>query len=314
MKERDELLMRVVELYYQQGLNQNKVAGVVGISRPMVSRLLIEARNKGIVEIKVHSKINKNSRLSLKIRDTFGLQDATIISGNYNYNEAIQKCGAVASEFLYSILDNNMTIGITWGPMINSLCDSLQEKQYYNVHVLQMVGSLGTGNPLIDGIELAYRISSKLNGTYSNIISPAFVDNEFVQEYLFNQPQIKSIINMANNLDVVLTGIGSVSDNRSTLRVAGYLTESDVKELTNNGCVGHVAARFFDDKGNEILLKDHYPIAVPLDALKNARKSIGICASASRAAPVIAAIKSSFINTLIADEALANEMLDLTDK
>ena len=82
MKERDELLVRVAELYYQQNLSQNEVAKIIGVSRPLVSRLLIEARNTGIVEIKIHTKIKKNGDLSLKLRNTFNLKEAIVVEGN----------------------------------------------------------------------------------------------------------------------------------------------------------------------------------------------------------------------------------------
>ncbi len=313
MKEREELLMRAVELYYQQNLSQNEVAKIIGVSRPMVSRLLIEARNTGVVEIKIHSKIKKNGDLSYKLRNKFNLKDAIVVAGEYNYEEATQKCGIVAAEFLHSILENNMTIGITWGPMINALCDSLETREYYNVRILQMVGCLGSGNPEIDGIEIAHRISKKVNGTYSNIIAPAYVDNQYIQEYLLSQPQIASTIKNAGNSDIIISGVGSIYNNSSTLRISGFLKEDTRLKMIEKGCVGHIAARFFDTAGNEMFLENHLPIAVSLDTLSKAKWSIGICAAANRAKSVITAIKSGFINTLIADESIADEMLRISD-
>ncbi len=313
MKEREELLMRAVELYYQQNLSQNEVAKIIEVSRPMVSRLLIEARNTGIVEIKIHNKIKKNGDLSYQLRNAFNLKDAIVVAGNYNYEEATKKCGIVAAEFLHSILENNMTIGITWGSMINALCDSLKPREYYNVRVLQMVGCLGSGHPDIDGIEIAHRISKKINGTYSNIVAPAYVDNPHIQEYLLTQPQIAATIKNASNADIILTGIGSIFNSRSTLEVSGFLKESSRKDLIKKGCVGHLAARFFDKDGTEMYMENHFPIAIPLSILSKAKWSIGICAGTSRAKSAIAAIKSGYINTLIADEAIANEMLEISN-
>ena len=60
MAERTDLLVRVAELYYEQGLNQNEVAKLLNTSRPTVSRLLDEAKDAGVVEIVVHSPIRKD--------------------------------------------------------------------------------------------------------------------------------------------------------------------------------------------------------------------------------------------------------------
>ena len=310
MKEKDELIIRVAELYYQQNLNQNAISEILKISRPMVSRLLNEARTSGVVEIKIHSRTKKNPELSLKVRNAFKLRDAIIFSGEYKDSEAVDKCGIVTDEFLHSVLENNMTIGISWGSVINSFCESLQEKNYYNVHILQLVGCLGTGNPHLDGVELAYRISHKLNGTYSNIVAPAFVDNKFVQEYLLVESQIASTIKKAANADIVLTGIGSIFNDQSTLKISGFLTDAEQKAMIKKGCVGHILARFFNKNGSEMFLTDKHPISAPLEILKSAKWSVGLCVGAYRASPVISAIKHGYINTLIADESLAIAMLN----
>lgn len=311
MKTREDLLIRAAELYYQQGLSQNDIAEILCISRPTVSRILDEARELGIIEIIIHSPIKKNAELSKSLRTTFNLKDAIVVSGSFDYDTALHKCSTAAAHFLNSIIENNHTLGISWGPAINYLCDSIEPHEYYNINVVQMVGCLGTGNPSIDGLELAMKISDKLKGTYSNIYAPAFVDNETVYSYLIVEPQIEATLKKALNVDIVLTGIGSLSDRASTLQRSGYLTEKERQNLLSKGGVGHLLARIFDINGTEIPIEGKYVISAPLDALRSPKWSIGICASEMKAISVLAAIRAGYINTLISDEALAIKLLEL---
>lgn len=311
MNTREDLLIRAAELYYQQGLSQNAIAEILCTSRPTVSRILEEARELGIIEIIIHSPIKKNAELSKSLRTAFNLKDAIVVSGSFDYDTALQKCSTAAAHFLNSILENNNTIGISWGPAINYLCDSIEPHEYYNINVVQMVGCLGTGNPSIDGLELAMKISNKLKGTYSNIYAPAFVDNETVYSYLIVEPQIEATLKKALNVDIVLTGIGSLYDRASTLQRSGYLTENERQNLLSKGGVGHLLARIFDANGNEIPIEGKYVISTPLDALRSPKWSIGICASEMKAISVLAAIRAGYINTLISDEALAIKLLKL---
>lgn len=46
-----EELIRVSQMYYDEGLNQSQIAGEIGYSRSSVSRMLTEARETGIVQI-----------------------------------------------------------------------------------------------------------------------------------------------------------------------------------------------------------------------------------------------------------------------
>ena len=61
MSTKESLLIRAAELYYQQGLSQQRIAELFGVSRPTVSRLLDEARACGIVEIRVHAPLRKDA-------------------------------------------------------------------------------------------------------------------------------------------------------------------------------------------------------------------------------------------------------------
>ncbi len=314
MNTKEDLLIRAAELYYHQGLSQNAIAELLCTSRPTVSRILDEARESGIVEIIIHSPIKKNTELSKSLRKAFNLKDVIVVSGNYEYATALKKCSAAAAHFLNSILDNSNTIGISWGPAINYLSDALEPQEYYNVNVVQLVGCLGTGNPSIDGLELAMKISAKLKGTYSNIYAPAFVDNKTVYDYLIAEPQIKATLKKALNTDIVLTGIGSLYDSTSTLQKAGYLSETERENLLSRGGVGHLLARVFNADGKEIPIEGKHVISAPLDALKIPKWTIGISASEVKAIPVLAAIRSRYINALISDETLAFKLLELNEK
>ena len=65
MKGKSEIL-RLVEisrLYYEEGLTQAEIAGRLDISRPAVSKLLAEARIRGIVKIEIKSPLESNENL-----------------------------------------------------------------------------------------------------------------------------------------------------------------------------------------------------------------------------------------------------------
>ena len=55
--------------------------------------------------------------------------------------------------------------------------------------------------------------------------------------------------------------------------------KNDLKLAKEYGAVGHVLARLMDKDGNEVTFPNHYPIAAPLEALREADWSIGIVAS-----------------------------------
>ncbi|MGI6619281.1 MAG: helix-turn-helix domain-containing protein [Bacillota bacterium] len=48
-----DLLLHVCEMYYEQGLTQQEIADIIGVSRVSISRMLSTAKEKGIVRISI---------------------------------------------------------------------------------------------------------------------------------------------------------------------------------------------------------------------------------------------------------------------
>lgn len=314
MKTKEDLLIRIAELYYYQNLNQNDIAKIVGVSRPTVSRFLEEAKAEGVVEIVIHNPIKKNVKLSKKLKDELNLKDAIVIEGSYFYEEALDKCSEAAVQLFYSILDNNMSVGITWGKPMSSFAKKLQKRDYYNVEIIQLVGCLGTGNPKLDGLELAIEISKKLNGTYSNIYAPIYVENAEVQKYFLAEKQIDNSLKKASSLDIIVTSVGSLIDDTTTLVTAGYLKTEERLRLLNQGAVGHMVGRMFNREGEELEVPGKYVIGASLDVLKACKWTIAIGAQPKKAIPTYVAAKNGLIDVLVVDEHLANAILKYCDE
>ena len=247
MSSRTDLLVRISELYYQQNLSQQDISKITGISRPTISRLLDEAKETGVVEIIVHSPINKNPQLSHLVRTTFGLRDAIIVAGDYEFDQSLTRCAHCAVDFLSTVLENNMSIGISWGRALEALCDVLEPtdySDYYNVTV---------------------------------------VDSELVYSYLTAEPQIEATLKKAGTVDIILTGIGSLNDANGSLYKSGCYNAEERKELMRRGAVSSLLGRMFDINGNEVQLDSRYVISAPLEAMRTPSWSIGINASAEKA-------------------------------
>ena len=245
MKDNSQLLVKAAQLYYDSGVNQSDIANILGVSRPTVSRLLDKAREEGIVEIIVHDPIDKGQELSNQLREAFGLRDAVVITGNYDYEKALERCCEAAIQFMDQILQDGDSIGVAWGSVPRIICRTMKPRDYSNITVVQMVGSLGTGDTDVDGTRIAMRLAQLLGGTYCNIYSPIYVHKREVCEYLCEEPSIAATLERAMHTDVIITGIGSL-DNKTTIQRAGYWLESDMDELRRLGAVGHLLGRPYD--------------------------------------------------------------------
>src|SRR5947208_16973851 len=68
-----EQLVQASRLYYELGETQSRVAELLGVTRPQVSRLLKRARAEGIVEIRILDEAATDTTAADTLRRRFGL-------------------------------------------------------------------------------------------------------------------------------------------------------------------------------------------------------------------------------------------------
>ena len=68
---RIERMVTVARMYYEQDMTQNEIAKALGISRPLVSILLTEAKACGIVTFQIHDVANSSQLLINQLENKF---------------------------------------------------------------------------------------------------------------------------------------------------------------------------------------------------------------------------------------------------
>ncbi len=118
-QEKRRRLAYVARRYYLDDQKQSDIAAELGISRPMVSRLLTEARQLGVVEITVHDPEVKAASLLERLRAGSSIKDGILVedgSGDASTNQLLSQ-GAV--ELLEQL--QSRRLGVGWGHLIGQL-------------------------------------------------------------------------------------------------------------------------------------------------------------------------------------------------
>ena len=74
-----QLLYNVARMYYVEGKKQDEIATIVSRSRSSISMLLTEARDAGIIEIKLHNPLGNIRELSEIFEKKFGLRRCFVV-------------------------------------------------------------------------------------------------------------------------------------------------------------------------------------------------------------------------------------------
>ena len=313
-QERLQFLATVADLYYIERMSQAEIAGRFGYSRSAISRLLTEARDQGIVEISINHPLERLYGLEQKLRSTFNLTDVRVARrGTLNYQRTLRLVGKLGAHYLDEQLPDGAALGISWGTAVHEVAQALQSRSRSGIQVVQMIGSLGYGDPMIDGPEVARTISNILGAQYHTLNAPLIVDDQIGRQALLGERRIRETLEMAIHTDYALVGVGSVELERSSLVRAGYLTSAEIQQIQNGGAVGDICATHYDIFGNILDLDINTRIVgINLRAITTSPCTIiGVAAGKMKAPAILGALRGGFLDTLITDSTAAEEVLSL---
>jgi len=313
--ERFELLSRVASLYYEEGKNQDEVAAIMGYSRSHISRMLAEAREAGIVEIRVNHPLERIAALEERLAGAFNLQDVRVLKGNgLPYAQMLRRLGGLAARLLKHKLKPDSILGISWGTALYEVGAMLQPIDLPGVKVVQIVGSATTLDHQVDGPGLARAFSMKIGGQYYTMPAPWLVGDKKIRDALMKERRMREVVELTRQVDIALVGIGAVDPMISSLVRAGCLNFNEAKEIQLMGAAGDVCGHYFDICGNlmEIPLAG-YAFGIDTDTLRGIPLSIGVAGGQVKAPGILGALRSKLVNSLVTDDAAARKVFELFD-
>jgi deoxyribonucleoside regulator len=313
---RIELLAHVASLYYDQNKTQQEISEIVGITRSAISRLLNEAREKGVVEINVHYPWRTNPDLEKLLKAAFNLKEVRVlVRADKGYQEMIQGLGVLASQYFNSIVTPRSIVGISWGTNLYETIQAIKRVSLPEVEVVQLVGGTGTEKGSVIGPLLAPMLANRLNCKCRFINAPLVTKSAELRNAFISDPTIAEAIERANYADIALVGIGSLNlDIYNPFRL-GYLTSDEVESMKDLGIVGDVCCQHFCIDGTipEHEINDRM-VGISAQTLKSIKTIIGVAGDICKAEAIYGALKGQMINVLITDETAAKRILSLCDE
>jgi lsr operon transcriptional repressor len=115
-------------------------------------------------------------------------------------------------------------------------------------------------------------------------------------------------------MDMALIGIGSLSPALSSLLLAGYITEAELREIIRQGGVGDICSYHYDLHGHVLPLELHQRlVGVSLDTLEKTPYVIGVGGGIDKASAVLGALRLGVIDCLVTDEIAARAVIKMSN-
>lgn len=312
-QDRSSLLADVAEMYYLEEKNQAEIAKAIGVTRSMVSRMLTEARHSGIVDIRIQRPLQFDSELEAALRQEFGLKDVSVVITRHTSGERLTRTlGSGGAHMLARYLVPQQILGLAWGTSISATVDAFEVVEPMPVKVVQLVGAMGARNMEYDGHDLVSRLTDKLGGEAYYLNAPYLCQSAEIARSLLETKSIRETINVGKKSDVALLGIGTTSIEYSSFYLAGYITRRELDELRRAGGAGDVCGQHFDENGFPAC--DEFSerlVSIRRQDLLSIPVRLGVAGGEGKAAAILGALRSRYVNVLVVDSITAKKVLEL---
>ncbi|MEK7385588.1 MAG: sugar-binding domain-containing protein [candidate division NC10 bacterium] len=317
-------MVRCLELYYRRGKSQKDIATAVGLSAATVSRLLKRAFDDGFVRVELD--LPRREELETGLLERFGLRDAVVVAAG-GRGDLKEELGAAAAAYFEKIAANGMRIGLSCGFTLYQTIRQLRERRFRDLALYPLSGESTLKqvdlfpNTLVGMMAVKYRPHVQAYALpVQHLLSLGEIERE--RRRLLRDPEIRTIYDAAQAVDIALVGIGMIGE-----QTPGFcsLAESygvSVKRLRQLGVVGEINYQPFDREGRivdrpELRALMRRILSVGGDRLqalskRSDRYVVAIAGGRAKLEAVRGALAGRFMNVLVTDEDVATLLLRKT--
>ncbi|MBS7009187.1 sugar-binding transcriptional regulator [Anaerostipes sp.] len=319
--ESDRFLIKVAELYFKDGLSQEKIAKKLNVSRTTISRALGKAKQEGIVRIHITYPESSNMLMEKEIEKRFGLEEALVAVPSGGQTSA-QAVAGQSVDYVIRVLKKNMILGVTWGRAMYEFVRYLKVDErpralsYRNVKIVPFLGTPSEVDRnykyrMTYSNTLATGIGDILGCTSYNLSAPMFVKDEESKNMIESIEGVSKVLKIAEQSDIALFGIGTLETDSSIIK-AGMRSKEEYEELRRQGGVGEIVGRIYDSFGNTLDEKlNKKTVGISLERMKKIPIRAGVAYGPEKTEAITGALKGGIINVLITDAATAENILGI---
>ncbi len=305
------LLVKISQLYFENGLNQQEIAERLGISRSQVSRALTAAKAQGIVTISIKNPYSEEQYIERELVETFGIHDARVVrSEGPDQGQLLRQLGISCGSLLESVLKDSDIVGVMSGRTVAAVSTQTEYFGRNGLQFVPLVGGWGSAGAswLANSNTMAF--AETMKSKYWLLHAPAVVATETTRDLLMKEPEIAHVIDIARRCTVAVIGIGEVSE-EATIVQSGYFGRTDLDDVTDRGAVGNLCTSFIDIHGK--LLDFHARnrmLGVSVSDLTGKTNVIGVAYGREKVPAITATLRGRWVDILVTDVSTAKLVLD----
>lgn len=305
---KEELASHAAIMYYSYNKNQNEIAKQLGISRSYVSQLLSLARDLGLVTVTINT--DDVYKYEADFAQKHDLKQAFILD-SASSEDTDAGIGSFAAPHITRLISSSKVIGVNLGDSVGRVISGLTGGEFTDSSgktVVQIMGGFNNDDSIKNSSlpnELVSSLKNILGCSSVYLNCPAVIENRELRELMLNEPSIKKVTDIWNDIDMVIMGIGAFDE---LSRTQSLLREDTKQQLEKSNACGDINTHYFNFNGEYLDILENKNICLSYKQLKNIDKKVVVGYGERKVKPLVAALRAGMIDILITDSNTAKSI------
>lgn len=305
-QDKQKKLAYVARRYYLEDQRQSDIAKELGVSRPLVSRMLSEARELGVVEIVVHEPGAQAASLLEKLRQVSSIRGGVLVEDGEDDDTTNQLLSQGAVNLLRQV--GTRRLGVGWGYLIGQLVTWLEENPQLDngiTDICPLVGNASIPARNYQSNENVRLMAQQLGAVPHFLYLPALPDSLEEKQLLCSTEIYRQITQEWERMDTALVNIGdypSSPDFASLVRYGSLLQQQ-------HAC-GRMLVYYFNEAGTIIQSDQDFALQIPLETLTRCPNIVGVCSGNTSVRALRGALRTGVFTHIVARSGLVQGLLE----
>ncbi len=305
----DDAVVWAAWLYYSDQMNQSEVAKVLNLSRATVVNLLQEARERGVVNVRLRTDLMTRTGLARRLVGRYGLAEALVIPTRGDEG-LVERLGEAAARLLADQLRPGDVIGVAWGRTVLAAARAMAlPDPIAPLTVVQVAGSSTTSDGFSPELCTSL-LSSRLGARCVNLLAPALLSSAELRDRLLAEPMLVHQFEVIRSSTRILFGVGELGAT-GTVRRSGFVPAETVARYVADGARAAIIGRFIGAGGRAVPGDlDGRMVGIGLDELRSVPVRICVAGGPGKREPIRAALTGGYATHFVTDVGTATRLVE----
>jgi len=295
----ESLMTEIAHRYYIKKETQETIGTALSLPRMKVNRLLKQAQDEGIVEIRIKLGSAQTQFIEQQMLEKFNIKRVLIAPDSANPEQQRISVASLVSGYLEANLREGSVVAVGMGRNIAAVADVNTSRVLRSTIFVCATGGASEAGETGNADHICRKLALSFGGRAQTLYAPAYVPDPELRRALLANDTVRRSFRQALHADYVLVGIGDLGADSHMVRV-GWFSPDEIAKAHKKGVVGDLMGYdFFDLHGkpmNEEL--GGRVIGLSTDQLRQINTVIAVASEVSKVSAIYGALRTGSIDVL----------------